>query len=87
MWSLRMCNYLNVYFVCIMRMCIMCNLTAVFQVVVILETEGVVRAAAAGERLELQADGTFRVVPRLFKQLLVVFLGTNGRMLPAFYEL
>ena len=62
-------------------------ISLLFQVAVVFEADGVVRAAAAEERLELQADGTFRVVPRLFKQLLVVFLGTNGRMLPAFYAL
>ena len=47
----------------------------------------VTAAAAAHAQLEIQVDGTFRVVPRLFHQLLVIFLNENGCLLPAFFIL
>ena len=58
-----------------------------FQVAVVFQAERVVEAAAASPRLDIQADGTFRVVPRLFQQLCVIFVSTNGRMLPAYFAL
>lgn len=48
---------------------------------------GVVDSVAAHPSLDLQADGTFRVVPRLYQQVLVLFVEANGVVLPAFFVL
>ena len=57
------------------------------QVAVVFKAQKVVEAAVADQTLNIQVDGTFRVVPRLFHQLLVVFAETNGVIIPAFLAL
>lgn len=49
--------------------------------------ENVIQQALANPGRSLVIDATFRVVPRQFQQLLVVFLETNGTVLPAFFVL
>ena len=63
------------------------NNIAPFQVAVAFQAHDVTRAATAHPHLAVQADATFRVVPRLFQQMLVVFLSENGCLLPAFFIL
>ena len=53
------------------------------QVAVVFKAKKVVEAAVPSPRLDIKVDGTFRVVPWLFHQLLVVFAETNGVILPA----
>ena len=51
------------------------------------KAQGVVAAGADSPQLDVQADGTFIVVPNMFHRLFVVFISTSGRMLPAYFVL
>ncbi|XP_037087264.1 uncharacterized protein LOC119107812 isoform X2 [Pollicipes pollicipes] len=57
------------------------------QAAICLAADDVVASAVAHPNLDIQADGTFRMVPRQFHQLLVVFVATDGVILPAFWVL
>ena len=52
-----------------------------------LETSTIPLQAAKGVPADMLVDGTFRVTPVQFYQLLIVFLVVNGGTLPAFMVL